>query len=224
MICNPDDPAPSPSCESGALTDPELDYDNSAQDCAVIGGYVYRGALSDYVGQYFFADACSGGVWSLDRGTGQVANRSVDLAAVVPGGVRVVAIGEGGTGELYLVGENGTVYKLRSALPECSDGVDNDADGKADFPEDTGCQSATSLSENPICDDGIDNDGEGDIDTLDPDCGAAWENVEATAERVGLLREESLCGLGAELALLLPMLVRLHARRRRARAAAAAAA
>jgi hypothetical protein len=52
--------------------------------------------------------------------------------------------------------------KTCQALP-CSDGVDNDTDGKIDFPFDPGCADAADNNETnpttlPICSDGIDND------------------------------------------------------------------
>ena len=52
----------------------------------------------------------------------------------------------------------------------CSDGLDNDGDGLADFPDDPGCDSASDFSEKSaalVCDDGIDNDSDGGMD-FDP--------------------------------------------------------
>ena len=56
----------------------------------------------------------------------------------------------------------------------CSDGIDNDGDGLADF-EDPGCISPGDISEVdenlPACSDGIDNDGDGFTDyPVDPGC------------------------------------------------------
>lgn len=55
-------------------------------------------------------------------------------------------------------------------VPECSDGIDNDGDGKIDFPADPECKSADDDSEAPECSDGKDNDGDGKIDRDDPGC------------------------------------------------------
>lgn len=55
----------------------------------------------------------------------------------------------------------------------CSDGIDNDGDGKTDFPNDPGCDTPAENSEldDPLCSDGIDNDGDGKIDfPSDPGC------------------------------------------------------
>ena len=48
--------------------------------------------------------------------------------------------------------------------PGCEDGLDNDGDGVADFPQDPGCQSTEQAIEGPECQDGADNDDDGRID------------------------------------------------------------
>jgi arylsulfatase A-like enzyme len=100
-------------------------------------------------------------------------------------------------------------YAVVSAIPHCSDGIDDDGDGLIDYPDDPGCRDPQWLYENPKCDDGLDNDDDGNIDwdggpgggTPDAQCTTAWRNRE--------------CGLGFELVLLAPLLARL----RRARSA-----
>lgn len=96
------------------------------------------------------------------------------------------------------------------AFTRCSNGVDDDGDGLADYPADLGCRHPLYGKENPQCDDGLDNDGDGGTDfdgggsgALDPECNFAWRNREAEAS--------DACGLGAELALALAALL---ARRR----------
>lgn len=57
--------------------------------------------------------------------------------------------------------------------PQCSDEMDNDGDGKIDFPNDPGCSSPDDdleLDGPAECSDGIDNDGDGDTDAQDPGC------------------------------------------------------
>ncbi|HEX2180158.1 MAG TPA: hypothetical protein VHL54_11675 [Actinomycetota bacterium] len=54
--------------------------------------------------------------------------------------------------------------------PECSDGIDNDGDGKTDFPADPECKSRDDDSEAPECSNGKDDDGDGKIDRGDPGC------------------------------------------------------
>jgi hypothetical protein len=48
------------------------------------------------------------------------------------------------------------------AKPACSDGIDNDNDGLADYPSDPGCASPDSWLEAPQCNDGVDNDARTD--------------------------------------------------------------
>jgi hypothetical protein len=64
----------------------------------------------------------------------------------------------------------------------CSDGKDNDGDGKIDFPNDPGCTSASDVDETdvPQCSDGVDNDGDGKIDFPDdPGCSSYVDAVES---------------------------------------------
>jgi hypothetical protein len=94
---------------------------------------------------------------------------------------------------------------------ECANGIDDDADGRVDFPADPGCRDALSSTESPQCDDAVDNDGDG---TLDWDGGPSSGIPDATcAGRGSGTREETGCGLGFELALALPLLAVLRGRR-----------
>jgi hypothetical protein len=94
----------------------------------------------------------------------------------------------------------------------CDDGFDNDGDGWVDALMDPGCRDPAGALEDPKCDDGLDNDGDGFIDwdglgAVDPDpqcVDRPWRNRESP----------SICGLGVELSLLLPLLSALATRRR----------
>ena len=68
---------------------------------------------------------------------------------------------------------NRLLYSKIDFSPQCSDGVDNDGDGKIDYPYDTGCSGITDDTETgpPRCSDGVDNDGDGKTDyPNDPGC------------------------------------------------------
>jgi hypothetical protein len=99
----------------------------------------------------------------------------------------------------------------RSSLFVCDNGLDDDLDGLADAPDDPGCQLAISPQENPQCDDGIDNDGDGAADWDGGDEGG--EADESCEGRAWGREDDALCGLGFELALVLPWLVRWRRRR-----------
>jgi hypothetical protein len=62
----------------------------------------------------------------------------------------------------------GSAYVAVERLPDvvaCSDGVDNDGDGKTDYPDDPGCSSADDRTEKErACADGRDNDADGTTD------------------------------------------------------------
>jgi hypothetical protein len=66
----------------------------------------------------------------------------------------------------------------------CFDGVDNDSDGKIDFPDDPGCSSNLDDDETdiifPACSDNTDNDGDGKIDFPDDlGCDSASDDDES---------------------------------------------
>ncbi len=66
--------------------------------------------------------------------------------------------------------------------PACSDTLDNDSDGKTDYPADQGCADANDDSESPDppqCSDRLDNDGDGLLNLADPGCADAQDDDEA---------------------------------------------
>ena len=69
-----------------------------------------------------------------------------------------------------------------AAIPQCSDGLDNDNDGAIDYPADFGCTSPRDDDEtnngNTQCSDGIDNDADIAIDQDDPQCDDRNDNDE----------------------------------------------
>ncbi len=76
------------------------------------------------------------------------------------------------------------VFAAPTPKPACSDRIDNDQDGKIDYPNDPGCVSKSDTSElNTVivyqCSDGIDNDQDGKIDyPNDPGCSSSSDNDE----------------------------------------------
>ncbi|MCP3983728.1 MAG: hypothetical protein GY723_05030 [bacterium] len=120
-------------------------------------------------------------------------------------------------------------------LPECSDGIDNDGDGRIDFDPitfvnpgdentlpsgsgDPGCWGPSWTTESPKCQDGIDNDGDGTRDydagysaNGSPHPGGPDDYCDGFPWRV--VEARASCGLGPELVLLLLPLMWLCGRR-----------
>jgi hypothetical protein len=85
--------------------------------CSVTGGYVYRGKdIPGLNGTYFFADYCSGNIWTFKEVEGMATNFRNRTAEINLGGGEftnyISSFGEDNNGELYFVDYNGTIYKL----------------------------------------------------------------------------------------------------------------
>jgi glucose/arabinose dehydrogenase len=97
-------------CDQTGLTLPLLDYGHD-QGCAVTGGYVYRGsALPTLDGLYFYGDYCGGWVRSFRYQAGQATDPREWPALAASGGL--TSFGEDARGELYLLLQSGTVYRI----------------------------------------------------------------------------------------------------------------
>jgi glucose/arabinose dehydrogenase len=105
--------APMTGCSTSGKQPPQAVYPNGAGNCAVTGGYVYRGsAYPALVGGYLFGDFCSGRMWVMSplssapvtpilvRDTGASPNLSIS------------SFGEDEAGELYVCDLGGTVYRV----------------------------------------------------------------------------------------------------------------
>ena len=77
--------------------------------CSVIGGYVYRGSMPEWNDIYLYADYCTGMVWGLIQIDGGWQNQllfDVD--------VTITSFGQDENGEIYLVSDNGGIFRLVS--------------------------------------------------------------------------------------------------------------
>jgi hypothetical protein len=92
----------------GKLVRPVAQYSH-ARGCSITGGYVYRGsAVRAAAGRYFYGDYCSGAVWSLKIVAGKARQIRVEPFTVKS----LSSFGEDAAGQLYLVSQEGTVFRL----------------------------------------------------------------------------------------------------------------
>lgn len=87
--------------------------------CSITGGVVYRGCeIPDLAGSYFFADFCSGQIWSMTyNGTvATVVERTAELAPASPWAIsNPSSFGTDAAGEIYICDRqslNGEVFKI----------------------------------------------------------------------------------------------------------------
>jgi hypothetical protein len=101
---------------------------------------------------------------------------------------------------------------------DCQDGIDNDGDGVTDYAGgDAGCAGAGASVEDPGCDDGRDNDGDAAIDADGGGAGAPDAYCNGVASSPNEAAPTVGCGIGPELALLLPLVAGARRLRRRTR-------
>jgi glucose/arabinose dehydrogenase len=86
---------------------PILERPHTAGDCAIIGGYVYRGSPSiPLVGAYVFGDECTGVIRAVTQSGGRV-TQSAGLKLNVS---QLTTFGEGPGGALFAASRTGTIY------------------------------------------------------------------------------------------------------------------
>jgi len=96
-------------CTTPGLTAPVYDYDHGGGRCAIIGGYVYRGAaIPELQGQYLFSDLCTGFVRSLSLTNGVA---TVSEAPNVNVGTPL-SFGQDGFGEIYVLTADNRVLRI----------------------------------------------------------------------------------------------------------------
>jgi glucose/arabinose dehydrogenase len=92
---------------AGDFTFPVAEYNHAEGGCSITGGYVYRGAMSEWNGIYLYGDYCTGFVWGLMQVNGQWQNQLLFEA-----NVRITSFGQDDAGEVYLLSDGGEVYQL----------------------------------------------------------------------------------------------------------------
>ncbi len=122
---------PSTNCDPGGLTDPIYEYPHGPE-CSITGGYVYRGcAMPDLQGMYFFADFCSGKVWTIEYDGNNVidtTDRTSELTQDIGAFQFIVSFGQDELGELYILdrGRDEVIKIIPVNNPDCNTNGRND--------------------------------------------------------------------------------------------------
>lgn len=88
---------------------PFQEYAHSDGNCAVVGGYMYRGTIDALYGNYLYGDLCSGNIWRRKPGHAPV---KLNVSGVVS---RIVSFAEGNLGGIFVISEGGSIYRLEVA-------------------------------------------------------------------------------------------------------------
>ncbi len=107
-------PAGTPVCNAAGLTRPVAEFSHDGGDCAIIGGYVYRGTSApELAGRYVFSDECSGNVRTLT----EVSPGSWQVRSVMDTSFGTHSFGEDATGEVYYMLGNGLFRLVSDGAP-----------------------------------------------------------------------------------------------------------
>ena len=102
------------TCNQTGLDLPVIEYSHD-EGCSITGGFVYRGDLIPGLrGHYLYSDFCSGFLRSFRLDNGVAVDRREwnvgDLG-------NVLSFGEDADRELYVLSNDGTIYRLRERFP-----------------------------------------------------------------------------------------------------------
>ena len=105
---------PATGCSRVGKTTPLIEYahdnPNTTDDnCAVTGGYVYRGNAYPLLrGQYVYGDFCSGRIWTISAGASPLVKPTLRLDT----SLAISSFALNGGGELYVLSLDGGIYRV----------------------------------------------------------------------------------------------------------------
>jgi len=161
------------------LTFPIHVYPLSGGQCAITGGYVYRGQdVPQIDGLYFFGDYCSARIWSFEYDGSEViglSERTSELSPSTDGFsiTRIASFGEDARGEIYIVSQpvganDGAVYKIISTAPavpinNTCDSAIVASDGSMSFSNEGATTTGPDEGKGGLCDQFGETDIEADV-------------------------------------------------------------
>ena len=89
------------------MIDPVAEYSHPEGGCSVTGGYVYRGSMPEWNGIYLYGDYCTGIIWGLIQADGGWQTQQLFDVDVT-----ITSFGQDEQGEIYLVSDNGGIFRL----------------------------------------------------------------------------------------------------------------
>jgi glucose/arabinose dehydrogenase len=135
---------PSSGCLTAGRVLPILEVSHGSGDCAIVGGYRYRGtAIPSLAGKYVHSDNCTGRIRIATQTGPTTWTQVVDQDSPF----NIFTFGEDQNGELY-ASAGGTIYRLVSAIPVASiaDRTQGENAGPAVFTVTLGSPSAQQAS------------------------------------------------------------------------------
>jgi len=107
---------PMTGCSTSGKQMPQTVYGHvvsGADNCAVTGGFVYRGsAYPVLAGGYLFGDFCSGRIWVMSPLASSPAKATLVRDATASPQLAISSFGEDERGELYVCDLNGAIYRI----------------------------------------------------------------------------------------------------------------
>ena len=89
------------------MIDPVAEYSHPEGGCSVTGGYIYRGSMAEWNGIYLYGDYCSGMIWGLIN-----TDNTWQSQLLYDLDVTITSFGQDDSGEIYLVSDNGGIFRL----------------------------------------------------------------------------------------------------------------
>lgn len=97
------------NCDNTGFRAPVFEYDQSANDRSITGGYVYRGpTLAALQGRYIYGDFISGRIWALSTNLESALTNQLLVESRLP----ISSFGTDANEELYVCAFDGMIYKF----------------------------------------------------------------------------------------------------------------